>query len=125
MWLHTLGSDQSSDRCLYHEKDDTFSVDLEASESKKYLFVASQSKNTRFLFYLDILKQEHGLVALTPRINGTDTSASHRGNHFFIQRRTEELYNSELLVCPLDDPSKTTVLLPHRERYFSFVDYML
>ncbi|CAA6655717.1 unnamed protein product [Spirodela intermedia] len=115
VWLHTLGSDQSSDRCLYHEKDDMFSVDLQASESKKYLFVASESKNTRFVFYLDILKQDQGLVALTPRINGTDTSVSHRGNHFFVLRRTEELYNSELLVCPLDDPSKTTVLLPHRE----------
>lgn len=114
-WLHKLESDQSSDRCLYHEKDDMFSIDLEASESKKYLFVGSESKNTRFMFYLDVSKTEDGLVALTPRLSGIDTSVSHRGNHFFIKRRSDEFYNSELLVCPINDPSSTTVLLPHRE----------
>ena len=118
--MHKLGSEQSSDHCLYHEKDDMFSLDLEASESKKYLFISSQSKNTQFVFYLDVAEHNKGLVPLTPRIDGIDTLASHRGNQFFIQRRTEELYNSELLVCPLDDPSKVTVILPHRERYFFF-----
>nr|CAD1821070.1 unnamed protein product [Ananas comosus var. bracteatus] len=115
VWLHKIGSDQSSDICLYHEKDDMFSLDLQASESKQYLFVESESKNTRFIFYLNILKQESGLMTLTPRVDGVDTSASHRGNHFFIKRRSEEFYNSELVACPLDDVTATTVLLPHRE----------
>ncbi|XP_077231275.1 prolyl oligopeptidase family protein [Tasmannia lanceolata] len=116
VWSHKLGSDQSSDHCLYHEKDDTFSLDLQASESKKYLFIGSESKNTRFIFYLDVSNQHDGLMVLTPRINDIATSASHRGNHFFIQKRSDEFFNSELLVCPLDNISATTVLLPHRER---------
>ncbi|OVA10737.1 Peptidase S9 [Macleaya cordata] len=115
VWLHKLGSDQSSDLCLYHEKDDMFSLDLQASESKRFLFVASESKITRFVFYFDISKQEDGLVVLTPRLNGIDTSVSHRGNHFFIKRRSDEVFNSELLVCPIDNTSATTLLLPHRE----------
>ena len=106
------------DSCLYHEKDDMFSVDLEISESKKYIFVGSESKITRFIFYLDISKPERGLMVLTPRLDGIDTSASHRGNHFFIKRRSDEFFNSELLACPLDNISATTVLLPHRERYY-------
>ncbi|KAG6520120.1 protease 2-like [Zingiber officinale] len=114
-WLHELGNDQSNDVCLYHEKDDTFSIDLQASESKQYLFIASESKTTRFLYYLNILKLENGLVSLTPRVSGIDTSASHRGNHFFIKRRSNEFYNSELLVCPIDNVNETTILLPHRE----------
>lgn len=116
VWLHKLGTEQSSDKCLYHEKDDMFSVDLEASESKKFLFVASESKTTRFNFYLDVSKPEDGLVVLTPRVDGIDTAVSHRGNHFFITRRSEELFNSELVACPLDNVSDTTVLIPHRER---------
>ncbi|KAG9131845.1 hypothetical protein Leryth_016573 [Lithospermum erythrorhizon] len=115
VWLHKLGADQSKDTCLYHEKDDMFSVDVEASESKKFLFVSSESKITRFVFYLDISKPENGLQVLTPRVDGIDTSVSHRGNHFFIKRRSEECFNSELLACPMDDPSMTTVLLPHRQ----------
>lgn len=116
-WLHKLDTDQSNDLCLYHEKDDTFSLDLLASESKQYLFVGSESKTTRFLFYLNNLKLESGLSVLTPRVNGIDTSASHRGNHFFIKRRSDEFYNSVLLACPVDNVNETSVLLPHRERY--------
>lgn len=113
-WLHKLGADQSNDICLYHEKDDIFSLDLQASESKKFLFIASESKITRFVFYLDVSKPAE-LRVLTPRVVGIDTSTSHRGNHFFITRRSEELFNSELLACPVDNTSETTVLIPHRE----------
>lgn len=115
-WLHKLGTEQSSDTCLYHEKDDTFSLDLQGSESKKFLFVASESKNTRFNFYLDVSNPKDGLKVVTPRVDGIDTFVSHRGDHFFIQRRSDEFFNSELVACPLHDTSATTLLLPHRER---------
>nr|KAJ0198638.1 hypothetical protein LSAT_V11C600305640 [Lactuca sativa] len=115
VWFHKLGTNQSTDSCLYDEKDDMFSLDLEASESKKYLFVGSESKTTRSIFYFDISKPENNLTILTPRTEGIDTSVSHRGNHFFIKRRSDEAFNSELLACPLDNVNATTILLPHRE----------
>ncbi|KAL1565420.1 oligopeptidase B [Salvia divinorum] len=114
VWLHKLGTEQSLDHCLYHEKDDMFSLNLASSESKKFLFVESESKITKFVFYLDASKPEGGLTVLTPRLDGIDTSASHRGNHFFIKRRSDECFNSEILACPLDNTSATTVILPHR-----------
>lgn len=123
MWLHKLGTDQANDSCLYHEKDDTLTLDLEASESKKYLFVSSNSKTTGFIFYLDISRPEDGLKVLTPRLDGIDTSASHRGNHFFIRRRSDEVFNSEVLACPVENISATTVLIPHRQRLKSLFSY--
>ena len=116
VWLHNLGTAQSGDCCLYHEKDEKFSLDLDASESKRFLFVSSESKTTRFVFYLDISKPNEGLKVLTPRVEGVSTYASHRGDHFFIKRRSDVCFNSELLACPVDNISATTVLLPHRER---------
>ncbi|GAB4839665.1 hypothetical protein Ancab_029191 [Ancistrocladus abbreviatus] len=114
VWLHKLGPEQSSDICLYHEKDDKFSLDLVSSESKRFLFVGSESKMTRFVFCLDVTKPEEGLNVLTPRLDGIDSSVSHRGNHFFIKRRSDECFNSELLACPVDNVSEVTVLLSHR-----------
>ncbi|CAN1848059.1 Protease 2 [Linum perenne] len=114
-WLHKLGTDQSTDCCLYHEKDDTFSLSLQLSESHKYLFISSESKTTKFVFYVDVSKPEDGPKVLTSCVTGIDTSVSHRGNHFFIMRRSDEVLNSELLACPVDDISSTTVLIPHRE----------
>ncbi|KAK8923589.1 hypothetical protein KSP39_PZI019841 [Platanthera zijinensis] len=115
VWSHKLLSDQSSDLCLYHEKNDTFSVYVYASESKQYLFVQSWSDNTQFIMYLDVYKQEGGLMTLTPRIYGIQTKASHNRNHFFIKRTSDELFNSELVYCLIDNPSETHILIPHRE----------
>lgn len=115
-WFHALGTKQSKDTCLYEEKDDTFSLDLEASENKKYLFVASESKTTRFNFYLDVSKHEEGLKVLTQRVDGIDTTVSHRGDHFFIKRRSDQFFNSEVVACAVNNTSSTTVLIPHRER---------
>lgn len=114
-WFHALGTKQSKDTCLYEEKDDTFSLDLEASENKKYLFVASESKTTRFNFYLDVSKHEEGLKVLTQRVDGIDTTVSHRGDHFFIKRRSDQFFNSEVVACAVNNTSSTTVLIPHRE----------
>lgn len=93
-----------------------FSLEIAVSESKKFLFVSSESKLTRFVFYLDISDPGKGLVELTPRVDGVDTSASHRGNHFFIKRRSDESFNSEILACPLDNKSDMEIILPHRPR---------
>lgn len=93
-----------------------FYVDIKSSESEKFLFVSSESKNTSFVLYLDNSKPDDGLATLTPCVYGVDTSVSHRGDHFFIKRRTDEFFNSEVLVCPIHDLSSTTVVIPHRER---------
>ena len=119
-YLHILGTDQASDTLLYEEEDDKFSLNVRASESKKFLFVTSASKTTSFNFYLDVSKHdvskhEYQLEVLTPRKDGIDTLVSHRGNHFFIMRRTDKYFNSEVVACLLDKTAET-IVLPHRER---------
>lgn len=114
VWRHHLGSDQSDDTCLYHEKDEEFYLELHESESKEYHFVVSGSKTTQFVLYLNLSDPRKELKYVTQRVEGVDTVVSHRGNHFFIKRRSEEIFNSELLVCPIDDLTATTMLLPHR-----------
>ncbi|XP_030951878.1 uncharacterized protein LOC115975293 isoform X1 [Quercus lobata] len=119
-YLHILGTEQASDTPLYEEEDDKFSLNVRASESKKFLFVTSVSKTTSFNFYLDVSKHdvskhEYRLEVLTPREDGIDTYVSHRGNHFFIVRRTDEYFNSEVVACLLDKTAET-IVLPHRER---------
>lgn len=130
VWRHHLGSDQSDDTCLYHEKDEEFSLELHESESKEYHFVVSGSKTTQFVLYLNLSDPRKELKYLTQRVEGVDTIVSHCGNHFFIKRRSEEIFNSELLVCPIDDLTATTVLLPHRpsiklQELQAFKDYLV
>ena len=114
-----MGRKQARDKCLYHEENDKFSLHVHASEDKKFLFVTSASKTTGFNFYLDVSKPEDGLIVVTLCKEGIDTSVSHRGNHFFILRRTDEFFNSEVVACPVAcplDKTAETIVLSHRER---------
>ncbi|KAJ6846097.1 uncharacterized protein M6B38_278640 [Iris pallida] len=115
VWMHKLFSDQSTDLCIYHEDDDMFSLDIYISESKKYIFVKSESPNTNSIFYLDILKPEAGLKTLARRLYGINSKASQRGHHFFLTRTSEKSYYSELVACPVENISDVTVLLPHKK----------
>ncbi|KAL2629641.1 hypothetical protein R1flu_014327 [Riccia fluitans] len=114
VWRHLLESDQSSDKCLYHEEDVEHWLDIGSSNSDKYLLVASGSKITQFVLFLDKSTPQGELEYVMPRVNGVDISAAHARDHFFITKRSEEFYNSELLVCPVNDLSAQVVLLPHR-----------
>lgn len=116
VWHHKLDAQQSEDILLYHEADEEFYLGLSKSESQEYLFVSSASKITQFVLYLKVDDTSQEFKPLTPHVTGTDFTVSHRGGHFFIQKRNDEVYNSELLVCPVESVSNAAVILPHRPR---------
>ncbi|KAL3687651.1 hypothetical protein R1sor_013960 [Riccia sorocarpa] len=114
VWRHHVGSHQSSDKCLYHERDLQHWLTVGSSQSDKYLFVTSRSNMTQFVLFLDKRSPDGDLEYVMPRVNGVSISVAHTRDHFIITKRSEEVYNSELLVCPVNDRSAPVVLLPHR-----------
>lgn len=117
VWRHRLNNNQSDDECLYHEKNEEHYIDLRKSESEEYIFVYSGTKVTQFVLYLSSNEPNGDMKPLSPHIEGEDYSVTHRGNHFYFTRRSEEIFNSELLVAPVTNISAFTVLLSHRPRY--------
>ncbi|XP_024378586.1 uncharacterized protein [Physcomitrium patens] len=114
VWRHRLNNNQSDDECLYHEKNEEHYIDLRKSESEEYIFVYSGTKVTQFVLYLSSNEPNGDMKPLSPHIEGEDYSVTHRGNHFYFTRRSEEIFNSELLVAPVTNISAFTVLLSHR-----------
>eukprot|EP00850_Spirogloea_muscicola_P003951 SM000016S01939 [mRNA] locus=s16:762582:774087:- [translate_table: standard] len=114
VWRHTVGADPSSDTCVFHEEDESFYLSLSRSESGDYLFLAAGSAVTSHEFSIPTTSPQGEWTAITPRVQDVEASVTHRGDHFFIIRRTEENYNSELLVCPVSNFGELSVLLPHR-----------
>lgn len=76
----------------------------------------SGTKVTQFVLYLSCNESDGDMKPLSPLIEGEDYSVTHRGDHFYFTRRSEEIFNSELLVAPVDKISSFKVLLPHRPR---------
>ena len=47
---------------------------------------------------------------ILPRVNDVEYDVKHRGDHFFIEIRDKDRPNSEVLVAPVSDPTKTKVI---------------
>ncbi|CAM6106101.1 unnamed protein product [Calypogeia fissa] len=114
VWRHKVGSEQSEDKLIYHEQDVEHWLEITETDSESYFLVYSGSKVTQFVLFLDKRNPDGDLKPLTGRVDGVDFTAAHRGDDFFIIKRSAEFYNSELLVAPVDNPSATITLLPHR-----------
>ncbi|KAG0605070.1 hypothetical protein M758_9G029100 [Ceratodon purpureus] len=114
VWRHKLNNEQSDDTLLYHEENEEHYLDLHKSESDEYVFVISGTKVTQFVLYLSCNEPEGDMKPLSPHIEGEDYFATHRADHFYFTRRSEEIFNSELLVAPVNNVSSLKVLLPHR-----------
>ncbi|CAL5221645.1 g3872 [Coccomyxa viridis] len=113
VFKHTLGSDPKDDELVFHETDDSFYVGLGESRSREYICVSSGSAITSEMRILEAGKPDSEWKVVLPRQTDVEYEVAHRGDHLFILLRDPERPNSELLVAPIADPTKTTVLLKH------------
>lgn len=115
VWCHGIGSDPAGDACVFHEPDDSFYVGVGRSRDDRWLSISTGSAVTsdQRLLPADLPPGADWRLVL-PRAQGTEYSASTRGDHLFITVRDDARPNSEVLVAPLADPAAARVLIPHR-----------
>jgi len=85
IFRHTLGTPAESDVEVYHEKDETFSVAVNASRSRKYIFIFSFSTLTTESRYLDASEPLGEFKVFQPRVRGLEYQPDHLGDKFYIR----------------------------------------
>jgi oligopeptidase B len=116
LYKHSLGTDQSEDVLLYHEKDEMFYLELSKTRSMAYLLIDLESKTTSEVRYLNADNTEESLQVVHPRQHGMEYDVDHRGEKFYIVTN-DGARNFRLMTAPVTDPSKGNwrEIVPHRE----------
>jgi oligopeptidase B len=116
LYKHSLGTDQSEDVLLYHEKDEMFYLELSKTRSMAYLLIDLESKTTSEVRYLNSDNTEESLQVVHPRQHGMEYDVDHRGEKFYIVTN-DGARNFRLMTAPVTDPSKGNwrEIVPHRE----------
>lgn len=113
VWRHTLGKSKD-DALVYTEDDDQFYLGIHLSRSQRFVYIHSGSAITSDVRFIDASNPEGPLIDILPRVADVEYGVADRGDQFIITRRTEEHFNSEVLVSDIDDPAGTlSVLIPH------------
>ena len=81
---HKLGSDVENDMEVFFEDDETFSVYLEQTKSRKYILINSTHTLASEVRFIDASKPEDEFKVLEPRRMNHEYSVDHLGNSFYI-----------------------------------------
>lgn len=117
IYKHVLGTDESEDVVVYHEKDETFGVGVAKTKSNDYIVIASYSTLSTEYRVLDANNPEGNLSVIQPRERNLEYSVSHFGDHFYMLTNKDGATNFKVMKTPINNTSKENWVdvIPHRD----------
>ena len=117
VFKHKLGTDSEQDVLVFHEKDDTFNVDVTKEKSKKYIVISSSSTLTTEFRTLLSDNPDGKFKVFQKRVRGLEYNISHFGDHFYILTNKDKATNFKLMKTPESATSKENweEIIAHRE----------
>ncbi|HJZ93032.1 MAG TPA: S9 family peptidase [Gemmataceae bacterium] len=115
LWRHTLGKPRDADALIYEENDELFSLDVQRSRDRKYLFHTSHSSTSTEQWYLPADDPMAEWKVILPREARHEYTADHRDGLFYIQTNRGGATNFKIVVCPVGSP--------HPANWRDFVPY--
>ncbi len=132
VFRHALGTDPRRDRMMYEEKDESFSVWINKSRSREYLFIGTGNKTTSEIHYLKSDDPMSFFELISPRIEGVEYYPDHRNGKFYFLTNDGGAYNFKIMRVGTDIPVKVLwkELIPHSSEVYLddfdvFKDYLV
>jgi len=115
IWRHIVGTDPAADQLIYQEADETFSVYIFKTKSKKYLMLVSAQTITQEYRYLDADNPGGDFKVILPRARGHECQIDHIADRFII-RTNDQAKNFRLMATPVAQPEREhwREIIPHR-----------
>ncbi len=116
VFRHELGTDSKDDVLIYHEKDETFDLNIFKTKSLEYIFIACSSTisdEQRFIPASDPHAEFKILQERTPHL---EYSVEHYQDEFYIITNADEATNFKLVKTKVENCSREhwKDVVPHR-----------
>jgi len=116
IYMHTLGTEQTDDKLIFEEKDDTFGTFVYKTKSKKYLIISSYSTLSTEYQFASAEKATSEFKTFQAREKKLEYSISHFEDKFYIKTNLDAK-NFRLMETSENKTSKDnwTEVIPHRD----------
>ena len=117
IYKHKIGADSSDDVLVFEEKDDTFSVGIYKTKSRKYLVISSYSTLTSEYQILNANTPDDRFKVFQKRTRGLEYSIAHYNDSFYVLSNADGAQNFKLSKTPEQQTEKQfwKDVIPHRE----------
>lgn len=113
---HTLGTDATSDKLVYEEKDPSNYIGVDKTKSDKYILITSEATLSSEVKWIDANKPEDAFAVFQPRIKEVLYDVDHANDKFYI-RTNLHAKNFKVVTCAEDkkDTTNWKDLVPHND----------
>lgn len=103
-------------RIVYTEEDETFSVSVTRTQSRKYILLTSDQTLSNEVRIIDAANPDAGFRILEPRSANHEYAADHLNGYFYIRTNSGGATNFRLVRTPEDKTSMSNWedVIPHR-----------
>jgi oligopeptidase B len=114
---HKLGKPAETDLQVYNEKDETFSVSLSVTKSRKYILINSSQTLASETRYLDASNPDTDFKVFEPRAVNHEYNIDHSGSEFYIRTNADSASNFKLMKTGEGKTEKANwkEVLPHKK----------
>jgi oligopeptidase B len=118
VYKHVVGTDPAKDALIYEEKDETLSLSISKSRSKKIFFITSGRTDASVVRFFEGGKPEK-LQLIEPLTDNVEYYADHYNNLFYI-RTNRDAKNYRLVTAPPQTPGSAnwTDIVPEQSDIF-------
>ena len=107
LWKHSIGTNKSSDICIFTEDDELFMLSLKKSNDQQYLLLNSWSKETNEINYINLSDKKSSLQVVQRRQKGLRYKVGPLQNgKFLILTNINQTINSRLMITDIDSSQK-------------------
>ena len=116
VWLHRLGESVDRDRLLHDEPDAGMFVDIDRTQSGRFLLISINDHETSEIRVLDLDRSEAEPVVIAPRLVGRQYEVEHHGDDVLILTNADEAEDFKIVTAPIaaPGPENWRDLVPHR-----------
>ena len=119
VYRHVLGTDAARDQLVFEETDDTYSVFVYKTKSRRYVIIGSEQTLASEYRFVPADRPAQPFRVVLPRQRGREYEVDHYGNYFYI-RTNDNAKNFRLMRTPVARPGRDNwqEVIPHRDDAF-------
>lgn len=116
VFRHRLGERPDQDRLLHDEADAGMFVDIDETQSGRYLLISINDHETSEIRVVDLSEPDSQPVTIAAREVGRQYDVEHHGEDFLILTNADGAEDFKIVTVPAADPSPANWrdLIPHR-----------
>jgi len=117
VYRHRIGEDPAKDALVYEENDPAFYIDIERTESRRFVVISCFGHSTTTeVRCIDADQPDATPLLIAPRETGVSYDLSHHGDRFLITTNADGAVDFKIVEAPVESPGRASWrdVVPHQ-----------